>query len=100
MKVLSALLIAALALPGLAQASAKLAASYKCTACHDVSKKMVGPTFKDIAGKYKAEAGAEAMLAEGIAKGSKRKWGKVPMPPQPKVKPADAQTLAKWILTQ
>jgi cytochrome c len=100
MKVLPALLIAAFALPGLAQGSAKLAASYKCTACHDVAKKMVGPTFKDVAAKYKTQEGAEAVLAESIAKGSKRKWGKVPMPPQPKVKPADAQALAKWILTQ
>jgi cytochrome c len=100
MKVLPALLIVVFALPGLAQASAKLAASHKCTACHDVSKKMVGPTFKDVAAKYKTQEGAEAMLAESIAKGSKRKWGKVPMPPQPKVKPADAQALAKWILTQ
>jgi cytochrome c len=105
MKVLPALLVAAFALPAalsyssFAQASAQLAASYKCTACHDATKKMVGPTFKDIAAKYKTQAGADAMLAASISKGGKGKWGKIPMPAQPKVTPADAQALAKWVLT-
>jgi len=39
------------------------------------------------------------MLADGIVKGVKGKWGKVPMPAQ-KVSAADATTLAKWVLTQ
>jgi cytochrome c len=39
------------------------------------------------------------MLADGIVKGGKGKWGKIPMPPQ-KVSAADAATLAKWVLKQ
>jgi cytochrome c len=38
------------------------------------------------------------MLADGMLKGAKGKWGKIPMPPQ-KIAPADAQKLSKWILS-
>lgn len=81
-----------------AHASQELATKSKCITCHEVAKKKLGPSFKDIGAKYKGQKGAEAMLAEGILKGSKGKWGKVPMPGQ-KITPTDAQTLAKWILT-
>jgi len=91
----------ALALPlyvAPAHASPELAAKSKCMSCHQVDKKMLGPSFKNIAAKYKADKTAEAMLADSIVKGVKGKWGKIPMPPQ-KIAPADAQALAKWILT-
>lgn len=92
----------ALALSFLAAASAqaheKPASAAKCVACHDVSKKKMGPTFTELSAKYKADPGAEAILTEGILKGSKGKWGKVPMPPQ-KVTPAEATELSKWILS-
>ena len=81
-----------------AHASPELAAKNKCVACHDVEKKKMGPTFKDISAKYKGQKDAEAMLANGILNGVKGKWGKIPMPPQ-KISPADAQALSKWILT-
>lgn len=97
--------VIALALPlyvAPVHASPELAAKSKCMACHDVEKKKLGPSFKDISTKYKLGLGcgkgdAEAMLTEGILKGSKGKWGKIPMPAQ-KIPPADAQTLSKWIL--
>jgi len=85
-----------------AQASPELAAKSKCMTCHDMEKKKMGPSFKDISTKYKMGLGcgkedAAAMLSEGILKGSKDKWGKIPMPPQ-KISPDDAKTLAKWIV--
>ena len=79
-------------------ASPELATKSKCMSCHQVEKKVLGPSFKDIAAKYKADKTAEAMLADGIVKGVKGKWGKIPMPPQ-KIAPADAAALAKWIVT-
>jgi len=83
-------------------ASPELANKSKCMACHDMEKKRLGPSFKDISTKYKMGLGcgkgdAEAMLTDSILKGSKDKWGKIPMPAQ-KIPPADAQTLSKWIL--
>jgi cytochrome c len=80
-----------------AHASVELATKSKCMACHDVEKKKMGPTFKDMAAKYKGDADAEAMLTEGILKGSKGKWGEIPMPAQ-KIPPEDAEALSKWIL--
>ena len=32
-----------------------------CPACHEVDKKKVGPSFKDVAAKYKGKAADEAM---------------------------------------
>jgi cytochrome c len=81
-----------------APASPELATKSKCMTCHQVDKKVLGPAFKDISAKYKGQKTAEAMLADSMLKGSKGKWGKVPMPPQ-KIAPADAQKLAKWVLS-
>ena len=89
-------MLALAALP--AQASPELAAKSKCMTCHQVDRKVLGPSFKEIAARYKGQKTAQAMLATGIGKGVKGKWGRIPMPPQ-KVSAADAQALAKWILT-
>ena len=84
----------------LAQANADLAKKNGCLNCHTVDKKLVGPSLKDIAAKYKADPKAADYLAGKIQKGSQGVWGPVPMPPNAKVNDADAKTLAQWILTQ
>ncbi|PKO73786.1 MAG: cytochrome C [Betaproteobacteria bacterium HGW-Betaproteobacteria-17] len=80
-------------------ASPELAAKSKCMSCHQVDKKMLGPSFKDIAAKYKGEKDAQAVLVDSTLHGVKNKWGKIPMPPQKSVDPADAEKLAAWILS-
>jgi cytochrome c len=81
-----------------AHASPELAAKSKCMTCHQVDKKALGPSFKEISAKYKGDKTAEAMLADGMLKGAKGKWGKIPMPPQ-KIAPVDSQKRSMWILT-
>jgi cytochrome c len=99
MKTLTTLaLTAALAFSGAAFANADLAKKNACIACHDASAKKMGPSWKDVAAKHKGQKDAEKMLAESIVKGSKDKYGKIPMPPQTKAA-ADAPALAAWILT-
>ncbi len=99
MKALTALTLAAtLAFSGAALASADLAKKNGCAVCHDATAKKMGPTWKDIAAKNKGQKDAEKMLAETIVKGSKGKYGKIPMPPQAKAQ-ADSAALAKWILS-
>ena len=99
MKKFAALIALALPLFAVpAHASLELATKSKCTTCHQVDKKLLGPTFKQVAAKYKGQKTAEAMLADSLLKGAKNKWGKIPMPPQ-KITPADAQKLSKWILS-
>ena len=71
-----------------------------CLACHAVDKKLVGPSYKDIAAKYRGQAGAEKMLAEKILKGSTGVWGQMPMPPNAAVPEADVNAMVKWILSR
>jgi cytochrome c len=80
-----------------------LATAKNCMACHAVDKKMVGPSYKEVATKYASDAGAAKMLAEKIQKGStpgKGNWGPVPMPANPQVSEAEAAKLATWVLAQ
>ncbi len=98
----SGLVIAALGLAFAAApafASMELATKSACTACHAVDKKLVGPSYKDVAKKYAGNAKAEAMLFEKVKKGGVGTWGQVPMPPNPNVKDADVHTLVKWVLS-
>jgi cytochrome c len=81
-------------------ASDELAKKHACFACHAVDKKLVGPSYKEVAAKYRNDAGAEAKLADKVKKGSQGIWGQVPMPPNPAVPDADVRTLVKWILSQ
>lgn len=97
--------VAATALMGLAGtqvalADAALAQKNGCLACHQVDKKVVGPSYKDIAAKYKGVDAAKIdELATKVKAGGVGVWGQIPMPPNAKVTPEDAKTLVQWILT-
>lgn len=82
-----------------AHASLQLATQKACIACHAVDKKLVGPSYKEVAAKYKGKKDAEAKLTQSILKGSAGTWGQIPMPPN-RVSDAEAKTLARWVLTQ
>ena len=98
-KVLSAcVLAAAVSLAGSAYANEKLAQSSGCMTCHGVDKKVIGPSYKDVAGKYKGDKTAEASLIKKVKGGSKGVWGDMPMPPNAHVKDEDIKTLVVWIL--
>ncbi len=91
---------AALALTaGIASADQALAQKSACMSCHQVEKKVVGPSFKDVAKKYKGDAKAEEHLVGVIKKGGKGVWGAVPMPPHPQVSDENAKKLADWVLS-
>ncbi|MBB3178769.1 c-type cytochrome [Variovorax sp. Sphag1AA] len=79
---------------------AALASSAQCIACHAVDSRVVGPSFKEIAVKYKSSPNAADRLAASVREGSQGKWGSTPMPPNASVNDADARTLAAWILSQ
>lgn len=95
-----AALVAALPAVSLALASEELAKKHACFACHSVDKKLVGPSYKDVAAKYRSDKGAEARLVDKVKKGGTGVWGQVPMPPNAAVPDADIRTLVKWILSQ
>jgi len=60
-----------------------------CMACHTKDKKLVGPSFKEIAAKYKGNANAAAILVEKVRKGGSGTFGPVPMSPNPPDKISD-----------
>lgn len=76
-----------------------LAKSKNCMACHAVDKKLVGPSYKDVAKKYAGDAKAADALAAKIMKGGSGVWGAIPMPANPQVNDADAKKLAAWVLS-
>ncbi len=79
-------------------ASMDMAKKNACMACHAVDKKLVGPSYQDVAKKYGSQKDAAASLAKSIKAGGAGKWGPIPMPAQAALSEADALTLAKWIL--
>lgn len=98
---LAAVVVAAsfgLSATAMAQDGEALAKSSGCMACHAVAAKRIGPSFKDVAAKYQGQAGAEAMLVTKIQKGGSGNWGKIPMPPNPKVDDAAAKALVTWVM--
>jgi cytochrome c len=101
MKVLLATIAAAAVLfAGQASASQALAQKSGCLACHQVDKKVLGPSLKDVAAKYKGDATAEAKLIAKVKKGGSGVWGPMPMPANsPQVKDDDIKSIVKWILT-
>ena len=65
-----------------------------CMACHAKDKKIVGPSFKEIAAKYKGQADLVAKLSEKVRKGGSGVFGPVPMAPNPPDKISDADLKA------
>lgn len=94
----TAALLAGLAAALPAHANLALAQKNACMACHAVDKKLVGPSYADVAKKYAGQADAPAKLAASIKAGGSGKWGPVPMPAQAALSEADAKTLAAWVL--
>jgi len=88
---------AAVAAPAFAQAD--LAQKKNCMACHAVDKKLVGPSYKDVAAKYTGQNDAVDKLAAKVVKGGAGVWGAVPMPANPQVTDAEAKQLVQWIMT-
>ena len=89
---------AGMLLAGPALADETLAKKHNCLACHQIDKKGVGPAYKEIAKKYKGQAGIEAKLAEKVKKGGSGVWGQIPMPPNPAAPDSDIKKLVEWIL--
>ena len=76
------LLAFGVASPALAQANPEaLLTKAGCLACHTKDKKLVGPSFKDIAAKYKGQADVATKLADKVRKGGSGVFGPVPMAP-------------------
>jgi cytochrome c len=70
-----------------------------CLACHAKDKKMVGPSFKEIAAKYKGQD-VVTTLMQKVRSGGKGSFGPIPMAPNPpeKINDADLKSAVEFIL--
>ena len=82
-----------------AKAAEALAQKSGCTACHNVDKKLIGPAYKEVSAKYKADKDAATKLAAKVKAGGSGVWGQIPMPPNTQISDADINTLVAWILS-
>lgn len=96
--IVSAMVAAGVVLSAPVMASADLAKAKNCLACHAADKKVVGPSYQDVAKKYAGQKDAVAKLAEKVQKGGSGVWGNVPMPPNPGVNADEAKKLVEWVL--
>ena len=85
----AAVSIALLSVPASAQED--LAKNNGCLNCHATDAKKVGPSFKDVAAKYKGKSDAEATLVTKLKDGKGH--------PAAKGSEADTKSLVKWVLS-
>jgi cytochrome c len=95
----AAVLLAALIAPPVL-ASAQIAVKAGCANCHTVNRKLVGPSYKDIAVKYKGKPDALPRLIQRVRKGGPGTWGPVPMPASDpaRISDADLKAVITWML--
>ncbi|GAB3630152.1 sulfite oxidation cytochrome c subunit [Pandoraea terrae] len=98
--VIASLLMTSLSLAHAADATKakEIMSKSDCAACHSVDQKMVGPSFHEIAAKYKGDKSAEDKLIKKVKSGGSGAWGPVPMPAHPQLSDADTKTLVDWVL--
>ena len=96
---IAALAAAGLFATGTAAANEKLAQSSGCMTCHAIDKKTIGPSYKEVAAKYRNDKNAEANLVKKVKAGGSGVWGSTPMPPNAHVKEDDIKTIVHWVLT-
>jgi cytochrome c len=102
MKIQHALILASglfISQAAFADDGAALLQKKSCTACHHATNKMVGPSLKAIADKYKSDAGAADKLAKKVRAGGGGSFGTMSMPPTPAgVSDADIKAMVAAIL--
>jgi len=81
-----------------AKAPAAIAKDANCLACHGVEQKLVGPSFREIAGRYKDNKTALDLLAGRVRNGAQGTWGAIPMPANSTLQDSEIRSVVEWIL--
>ena len=73
-----------------------------CGACHTMDKKLVGPSYKEVAKKHKGQKDAVAAMTKKVREGGAGAYGQIPMPPNPKdkINDTDLKALVDWVLAK
>ncbi|MBK7334797.1 MAG: ThuA domain-containing protein [Saprospirales bacterium] len=70
-----------------------------CKSCHAVDRKVIGPSYKELAARYGNDKKAPAILGKKIVQGGSGVWGDVAMAAHPQISAKDAEAMAGWILS-
>jgi cytochrome c len=70
-----------------------------CKTCHQEKIKLVGPAHYDVAVKYEFTDANVKLLASKIISGGSGVWGEIPMAPHANISQADAEKMAKYVLS-
>ena len=71
----------------------------ECLRCHGMDRRYVGPSFRQIADRYREQPDAANYLARKIREGSVGVWGRTVMPRHPQVNEAQSSDMARWLLS-
>lgn len=70
-----------------------------CNACHAEKRKIVGPSYLDIANKYDITEANEKYLKSKIVEGGSGVWGDIMMTPYPQLTESELKNLVDYIFT-
>jgi len=77
----------------------KLLNESDCHSCHAIDRKVVGPSYTEIARRYSPQRAASNDLVRTIREGGSGQWGAVPMPAHPDLKDVQLAEIVSWILS-
>jgi cytochrome c len=78
--------------PGLA-----LMKSSDCFNCHQVEQKILGPSYLEIADRYRGQPAALDAAVKRVREGSTGVWGQVPMLPHPQHTTDEVTIMLRWV---
>jgi cytochrome c len=70
-----------------------------CSSCHAQDRLVVGPSYSDIADRYRGQSGIAEKLAAKVKQGGSGNWGAVPMSPHPDLTDLQLKEMMEWILS-
>jgi len=77
----------------------KLLNDSDCRSCHAIDRKVVGPSYSEIASRYATDANAAEKLVRSIREGASGNWGNFRMTPHPDLKDEQLAEIVAWILS-
>lgn len=81
------------------QTPEQIAKKSMCLGCHAIDRKAVGPSFKQIAQRYKSTPAEMTRLTEKIKNGGSGAWGVVSMPAnRANISDQEIKVVLEWIL--
>jgi cytochrome c551/c552 len=85
--------------PTLLESGKNLMLSNDCKSCHQLAEKSVGPSFNQVADKYKKDSKAPGYLVNKIKNGGGGVWGETAMAAHPALPENDIRQIVQWVLS-